>query len=92
MSDGTFPPDPGADVRSGRADAPPSSSNRGRADARPSWLWYASLQASLLFEAGYNVSFITIITLYTSATVLYWVWFRKTDRRCWNHAPLRRAA
>ncbi len=44
-------------------------------------LWYASLQATLGFEAGYTVSFITIITLYTIATILYWVWFREVDRR-----------
>ena len=44
-------------------------------------LWYASLQATLGFDAGYTVAFATIITLYTIATVLYWVWFRETDRR-----------
>jgi MFS family permease len=43
--------------------------------------WYAVLQASLGFEAGYAVNFITIITLYTTATALYWIWFRETDRR-----------
>jgi MFS family permease len=43
--------------------------------------WYAVLQASLGFEAGYTVNFITIITLYSIATVLYWVWFREADRR-----------
>jgi MFS family permease len=44
-------------------------------------IWYAVLQASLGFEAGYNVAFITIITLYSIATCLYWVWFREVDRR-----------
>ena len=44
-------------------------------------IWYATLQATLGFDAGYTVDFITIITLYTIATVLYWVWFRATDRR-----------
>ena len=44
-------------------------------------LWYAALQATLGFEAGYTVNFITIITLYTIATCLYWIWFRDTDRR-----------
>jgi MFS family permease len=44
-------------------------------------IWYASLQATLGFDAGYTVAFVTIITLYTIATVLYWVWFRATDRR-----------
>lgn len=44
-------------------------------------LWYASLQARLGFEAGYTVAFATIITLYTIATAMYWVWFRDTDRQ-----------
>jgi MFS family permease len=44
-------------------------------------LWYAGLQATLGFEAGYTVNFVTIITLYTIATALYWVWFRAIDRR-----------
>jgi MFS family permease len=43
--------------------------------------WYAALQASLGFVAGYTVNFITIITLYSIATALYWIWFRETDRR-----------
>jgi hypothetical protein len=43
--------------------------------------WYAVLQAVLGFEGGYTVNFITIITLYTIATGLYWVWFRAADRR-----------
>jgi MFS family permease len=43
--------------------------------------WYAVLQATLGFEAGYNVNFITIITLYSIATGLYWLWFRRVDRR-----------
>ncbi len=43
--------------------------------------WYALLQATLGFEAGYTVNFVTIITLYTTATILYWVWFRPADRR-----------
>jgi MFS family permease len=44
-------------------------------------LWYSSLQASLGFEVGYNVNFVTIITLYSIATLLYWKWFRETDRK-----------
>ena len=44
-------------------------------------IWYALLQAGLGFEGGYTVNFATIITLYTIATGLYWLWFRKTDRR-----------
>jgi MFS family permease len=43
--------------------------------------WYAALQATLGFTAGYAVNFVTIITLYTTATALYWIWFRETDRR-----------
>jgi MFS family permease len=44
-------------------------------------LWYAFLQANLGFDAGYTVAFLTIITLYTIATIMYWVWFRDVDRR-----------
>jgi MFS family permease len=43
--------------------------------------WYAVLQATLGFEGGYTVNFITIITLYTIATGLYWAWFRAADRK-----------
>ena len=39
-------------------------------------LWYAVLQATLGFDAGYTVNFVTIIALYSAATILYWVWFR----------------
>lgn len=42
--------------------------------------YYAILQASLGFEGGYTVNFVTIIVLYSAATVLYWLWFRHTDR------------
>lgn len=42
-------------------------------------LWYAALQAALGFEAGYTVNFITITTLYTVATVLYWWWFHGVE-------------
>jgi MFS family permease len=44
-------------------------------------LWYAALQATLGFDAGYMVNFVTIITLYSVATILYWVWFRAVDRQ-----------
>jgi MFS family permease len=44
-------------------------------------LWYAGLQATLGFDAGYAVNFVTIITLYSIATCLYWIWFRTIDRR-----------
>jgi MFS family permease len=43
--------------------------------------WYAVLQATVGFYAGYTVNFVTIIVLYTIATALYWVWFREADRR-----------
>ena len=42
--------------------------------------WYAVLQATLGFERGYAVNFLTIITLYSIATSLYWLWFRRVDR------------
>jgi len=44
-------------------------------------VFYTILQALLGFDAGYAVNFVTIITLYTIATGLYWIWFRRTDRR-----------
>jgi len=43
--------------------------------------WYAVLQATLGFDGGYAVNFLTVITLYTIATGLYWAWFRAADRR-----------
>jgi MFS family permease len=43
--------------------------------------WYALLQAVLGFDAGYAVNFVTVVTLYSIATVLYWLWFREADRR-----------
>ena len=43
--------------------------------------WYALLQATLGFDGGYTVNFITVIVLYAVATSLYWRWFRAADRR-----------
>ena len=43
--------------------------------------WYALLQATLGFDAGYAVNFVSIILLYSVATLLYWTWFRAADRR-----------
>jgi predicted MFS family arabinose efflux permease len=43
--------------------------------------WYAALQATIGFDAGYTVNFITVITLYSIATSLYWIWFGRVDRR-----------
>ncbi len=43
--------------------------------------WYSLLQATLGFNAGYMVNFITIIVLYTIGTALYWIWFGRSERR-----------
>ena len=43
--------------------------------------WYALLQATLGFDMGYTVNFLTVITLYSVATTLYWTWFRAADRQ-----------
>ena len=43
--------------------------------------WYATLQAALGFDAGYALNFVTIITLYSIATSLYWIWFRPGEQR-----------
>jgi hypothetical protein len=43
-------------------------------------LFYAVGQATLGFDAGYAVNFVTIITLYTIGTGLTWTWFRGADR------------
>jgi MFS family permease len=43
--------------------------------------WYALLQATIGFEAGYTVNFVTIVVLYSIATTLYWTWFRDVDRQ-----------
>ena len=42
--------------------------------------WYSVLQATLGFELGYTVNFVTITTLYTLATILYWAWFHDAER------------
>jgi MFS family permease len=43
--------------------------------------YYTALQAILGFDGGYTVDFVTIITLYTIATGLYWAWFGRADAR-----------
>ncbi len=43
-------------------------------------LWYSLLQAVLGFELGYAVDFVTIIVLYSTATVLLWAWFGRDER------------
>ncbi len=42
--------------------------------------WYSLLQAGLGFDAAYAVNFVTIIVLYSVATILYWVWFGRDER------------
>jgi MFS family permease len=42
--------------------------------------FYALLQATVGFDLGYAINFVTIISLYTIATILYWTWFRHVDR------------
>ncbi|MCU0504171.1 MAG: MFS transporter [Chloroflexi bacterium] len=42
-------------------------------------LWYGVLQATLGFSLGYTVAFATIIALYSVATALYWLWFRRAE-------------
>jgi MFS family permease len=55
--------------------------------------YYALVQGALGFERGYDVNFITIIVLYTTATSLYWRWFgraeraQRADRDRNGHAP-----
>jgi MFS family permease len=41
--------------------------------------WYSLLQATLGFDAGYAVNFITVIVLYSLGTWLYWHWFRGVE-------------
>jgi MFS family permease len=42
--------------------------------------WYSVLQATLGFDGGYTVNFVTIIVLYSLGTWLYWRWFGRVDR------------
>ncbi len=43
--------------------------------------WYSAWQALVGFETGYVINFLTIITLYSIATSLYWRWFRRAEQR-----------
>ena len=43
--------------------------------------WYSLLQATLGFEAGYAVNFVTVIVLYSLGTWLYWRWFHEVEAR-----------
>jgi MFS family permease len=42
--------------------------------------WYSLLQATLGFDAGYAVNFVTVIVLYSLGTWLYWRWFHQVER------------
>jgi MFS family permease len=42
--------------------------------------WYSLLQATLGFDAGYAVNFVTVIVLYSIGTWLYWHWFHRVER------------
>ena len=43
--------------------------------------WYSLLQATLGFDGGYTVSFITVIALYSFGTWIYWYWFHGIEER-----------
>ena len=43
--------------------------------------WYSILQATLGFDAGYAVNFVTVIVLYSLGTWLYWRWFHEVETR-----------
>ncbi len=43
--------------------------------------WYSLLQATLGFDAGYAVNFVTIIVLYSLGTWLLWRWFHDAEAR-----------
>jgi MFS family permease len=47
--------------------------------------WYSFLQATFGFTTGYSIGFVTIISLYSIATILYWRWFRGAER---SHVPI----
>jgi MFS family permease len=42
-------------------------------------IYYGVLQDKLGFTNGYAVDFVTIICLYTAATSLLWIWFRRDE-------------
>jgi MFS family permease len=41
---------------------------------------YSTVQATLGFDQGYNLNFVTIIVLYSISTALYWLWFGRAER------------
>ncbi|HYN69692.1 MAG TPA: hypothetical protein VEX41_05735, partial [Candidatus Eisenbacteria bacterium] len=42
-------------------------------------VYYSAAQALLGFDGGYALDFLTIIVLYSLATMLYWRWFRDAE-------------
>jgi hypothetical protein len=43
--------------------------------------WYSLLQATLGFDVGYAINFMTVIALYSVATWIYWRWFHAVEAR-----------
>ena len=43
-------------------------------------MFYSTVQATLGFDQGYNLNFVTIIVLYSISTALYWLWFGRAER------------
>jgi len=43
-------------------------------------IFYSVVHSVLGFDRGYNVNFVTIIVLYSTATALYWYWFGRQER------------
>jgi MFS family permease len=41
--------------------------------------WYSVLQATLGFDTGYAINFVTVIVLYSIGTWLYWRWFHEVE-------------
>ncbi|CAN5625780.1 MFS transporter [soil metagenome] len=54
-------------------------------------LYYSIVQATLGFDAGYAVNFLTVIILYSVATALYWIWFRDAEAPRAREAGLERS-
>lgn len=54
--------------------------------------YYSLAQATLGFGGGYTLNFVTIITLYSTATFLYWYWFGREEARLRRAPAAGRAA
>ncbi len=50
--------------------------------------WYSLLQATLGFDTGYAVNFITVIALYSLGTWLYWHWFHGVEAKSTSESEL----